>query len=76
MFSLLQVNTCNRVLESCFFRIVNYFIYLFIIATDTFQKGLFIIYSLYLVKGYGIIRCTIVFVKRVTSFLLYIFSHT
>ena len=72
MFSFRVVFYSDGVVKCGFFRIIDDFIYCLIVAAHAFHKGLFIIIKAYLVKGNGIVKCTVKLHERVLSFLGYI----
>ena len=55
-YSLGDIYACDGILESGFFGVVNYLVYLLVITSDTFHKSLFIVRNSYPVEGDGIVK--------------------
>ena len=79
---LLVINTNDRIVESRFLRTIDNILYLFIVATDTFEHGFFEVLQPDTVEGCYVVRRIIRFKKRILSLLILVhifhyifFSH-
>ena len=78
VLTLFDVHSCYGVLECGLSWVVEDFVSLFVIASDAFHEGFFVVLGADTVEGHGIVRSIIGLKKGILSFffLFYFFIHT
>ena len=63
--ALVLLRVDDGIVEGRLLRVVDGLLYLLVVATDTFQEGLFVVFQPDAVERYGVVGCAIRFEKRV-----------